>query len=358
MIFRRPRPTIRVPRGATRTIASCAVLAAALLAGHAALAEPARPSGAQAEGRRAALYREGVALAKAGNWEEAVERFRQVVAIRSAPPALFTLAQAEEHLGHLSLAEHAYDRALTEARASGASDVAAAAQQALSAIESRVPRILIKLPRPVASATASLDGASSPIGEPVKVDPGDHHVVVSAPRKRPFQLAVRLTEGQSLDVDATLDDNPSAPVAPPAAPSAPPEPALAAAGAAPSSSPSMSSMSSMFPVGPVILGGAGVVAGVVGLIVRLRGQAMYDAANAHCTAGVCSNPTDVDAAGSGRTQIVTGTVVLGGGLAAIVGAGVWWALLPPKRQRVDAPSVNLGIGPTGDGVRGVLSGEF
>ena len=55
----------------------------------------AQPQTPDREAERTALYEEGVKLAEASHWPEAVERFQRVVAIRSAPRVRFTLGEAQ-----------------------------------------------------------------------------------------------------------------------------------------------------------------------------------------------------------------------------------------------------------------------
>jgi hypothetical protein len=303
----------------------------------------AAPSGAPSdasEQQRAALYRDGVALANAGRWDDAVKKFRQVIAIRSAPPALFTLGQAEEHLGQLATAERTYERALADARASGTTDVADAAVKAIASLEPRVPRVLIKLTPAASGAAASVDGAAAPLGEPVKVDPGDHAVVVRAPGKLPFESRVHMVEGQSLDLSAALQSEAPAPgptLLPP---------------------PPHDDRPGRFPVGPAVLAGAGVVAGVVGLVVRLGGQSTYDDATQSCGPAGCPSQDIADRANSGRSQMLVGTAFLGIGIAAIAGAGVWWALTPRNSAGSPGTSVGLALSPTRDGTRATFTASF
>src|SRR5262245_16639371 len=77
---------------------------------------PAGSSGDAVEGARTEMYREGVTLAEAGRWGEALEKFQRVVAIRSAPRALLALAAAEEHVGRLVSAKRTYGKARDDAR--------------------------------------------------------------------------------------------------------------------------------------------------------------------------------------------------------------------------------------------------
>src|SRR5262245_16871793 len=87
------------------------------------------------ERERTGLYKEGVALAEAGRWGEALERFQHVVAIRSAPRALMALAAAEEHVGRLVSAKRTYGKARDDARAEKDDALTTKADAALVALE-------------------------------------------------------------------------------------------------------------------------------------------------------------------------------------------------------------------------------
>jgi hypothetical protein len=312
-----------------------------------ALADEPSPAASTSddEARRSALYREGVELAHAGRWAEAVGRFREVVAIRAAPPALYTLAQAEEHIGKLASAKRHYETALAAARAAGVSDVADAAAGALSAIEPRVPRLVIWVPSGVDHVMATIDGVAAPLGEAVNVDVGDRVISVSAPSRKPFQWIIRIAEGQSQEVHAALE---------PA--SAPAEPAIAATSPAAEASPQRAGRGSV-PILPLVLGAAGVAAAVAGVVIRLDGQSRYDTASARCVDRVCASQSDVDSGNAGRTQVIWGTVVLGAGAAAVAGAAVLWLVIPGGASG-DHAGVSVSVLPYRDGPGASLSGRF
>jgi hypothetical protein len=197
-------------------VVAMVTLVAASSAGPNARAAGPADANDETERQRSALYAEGVSLANAGQWEEAVSRFRQVVAIRSAPPALFTLAQAEEHLGRLATAERDYENALASARAAGQPEVSEAAARALSGLALRVPWIVVRLARALPAAVATVDGTNVSFGQPVKLDPGAHVVAAQAPDHRPFEKRVDLAAGQSVEVPVSLE-----PIVPPSPPPPP-----------------------------------------------------------------------------------------------------------------------------------------
>jgi len=308
-----------------------------------ALADPPETGGAvqdDNESRRSALYREGIQLADAGRWAEAVARFREVVAIREAPQALYTLAQAEEHTGALATAARHYERALASARSAGTSDVAQSAAAALSNLEPRIPRIVVGLETPSEGATATVDGVPATFGDPVRVDPGDHMVSVVAPGRKPSTSVVRIVEGQVLRVGKTLLRETTTPPEPPA-PAERPRP--------------RPEQHAPFPIVPVIVAGVGVVFGAAGLVMRVVGQSRYDSASANCPGGVCPRSSDVEAADEGRGQMIIGDVLLGVGGAALAGAALLW-LLEPRASK--GSGVGVSVQPFRDGAFGSLSGRF
>ena len=283
-------------------------------------------SSSDSDARRSALYRDGVTFADAGRWEEAVAKFREVVAIRSAPPALFTLGQAEEHVGHYVSAKRAYARAQVDAHAAGTHDVAEAAQKALTAVEAHIARLTIR-PVPSDGASATIDGAPAPVEQPVEVDPGDHQVTVTAPSRPAYGSRVHLTDGERQEMSAVLGDATN-PVATPII---------------------EASTTRAFPVGPVVVGGIGIVAGIIGIIVNRTGQSSFDAASAKCSAMRCASPSAVNEGNSARSQILAGDVVLGIGIAAVAGAATWWLVAPKKSA--SGPTVGLDVVPGLSGLR-------
>jgi len=325
---------VRVRGGLSRS-ACWATLALSLL-----LAEGVA-RGQDREEERTALYKQGVALADAGRWAEAVQKFQQVVAIRSAAPALFTLGQAEEHVGHLARAAADYEKALAGATAASNQDVAAASQKALDAVNPRVPRVVVRLgTNDEADAEATLDGASVALGSPARVDPGEHQIVVRGSGGRAFERKVSLAEGQSVEVLVAFERE--APVAPPVS-TAPPAPEAPSSG-------------SSFPVGPAALAAVGLAAGIAGFLVRTDGETTYNNANASCTNGQCGAQSTVDSGNAGRSRMILGTAVLSGGIAAFAGAGVWWLL--GSSSSSSGAKVGVALSPVQGGARASIAARF
>jgi tetratricopeptide (TPR) repeat protein len=189
-----------------------------------ATSAPVRAQEAARERERAALYQQGVDLAAAGNWAQAVERFKRVVELRASTKALYTLGEAQEHAGQLAAAKRSYRASLDSARAGAAKDIVDLAGQALGKLEGRVPQITVRLDQATAAhggdTHASVDSHAAPIGAASDVDPGNHEVRVEATGAAPFVRTVHAVEGQQLDVVATLEWREVA--APPPPPPPPP----------------------------------------------------------------------------------------------------------------------------------------
>ncbi|HEY8087317.1 MAG TPA: hypothetical protein VIF09_05720 [Polyangiaceae bacterium] len=311
-----------------------ALLALALLASSAT----ARGQDATRERERAALYQQGVDLAAAGNWAQAVERFKRVVELRASTKALYTLGEAEEHAGQLAAARRSYRASLDSARAGAAKDIVDLAGAALGKLEGRVPQVTVRLDERTAAhggdARASIDGHGAPIGAASDVDPGDHEVRVEATGAAPFVRTVHAVEGQQVDVTATLEWRVVAPPSPAPAPPA-----------------KESSASS--PIVPIVVGGVGLAMGITGLVVRLKGQSDYDGASARCTGGVCASQNDANAGNDARGRMILGTTLLGIG-AAVAGGGVFYWFVS---SRPSSP-VQAGAMVDGAGARAVLRGSF
>jgi hypothetical protein len=324
-----------------RAAAACMALAsvAGPVRAQPAPAAPPAFSYGNPEAQRTALYKDGVALANGGHWEEAVAKFREVIAIRSAPPALFTLGQAEEHIGHFVSAKRVYVKAMADAQAAGGGDVADAAQKALMAVDARIARLTIKVVPPE-GAGATIDGAQAAVGQPVEVDPGEHRVNVTSPNRAPFVSTVHLTDGERQTMNAVLGGDGAA-VPPKEEPSASP------------------ANSGSFPLGPVVLGGVGVAAVLIGLVVRQTAQSSYDSDSAGCSSMGACPMSDAGAIASGnaaRTRILVGDVTLGTGIAAAVGAATWWLVAPKKSP--DAATTGFEVSPSPSGVRASVRVRF
>ncbi len=332
----------------SRAASACALLLLAL--GRPASAQPPpRGGGAAAtEDRRTALYHEGVDAAVAGRWAEAKERFVAVLAIRSSPKVLFSLAQVEEKLGQVASASADYGRALDAARGAGEADVAAAAEQARAGIAPKLPHVRVVVAG-TASATATLDGQPIAIDAVVAVDPGTHAIVVSAAGMPSSTTSVTIAEGQQREVPVHLQAEGVEPVATPAA-----APTTPGSSEPVSERPAAASGSSSWPTVGLALAGAGVVGLGIGAVFGIEAKSKYDQSNTSgCTGDNCSQQGAQirrDALSAASASNVA--FAIGGALAA--GGIVLWLVARPSGD------AGVGVAPVAMGAGGgvVLTGGW
>jgi serine/threonine-protein kinase len=327
----------RVERARWAVVAvAVAVLAAPLLPVTAAAQTPpapATPADGDREAQRTDLYKQAVDLANAGRWADAAEKLRAVLAIRSSPKVRFTLGQAEEHVGRLSTAYDAYAQALADAEAARQTDVADTAGVALRSLGPRVPVVRVVVTGEGASAaTATIDDHAAHIGEPVRVDPGTHHIAVSAAGARTVESTVTVAESQHLDVPVELAQEEA--TVTPASPAPAPE----------GEAPSTTSRSNLWPTVGLIAAGVGVVGLGVGTYFGFDAISKNNASNQSgcngntCTAGAYGTREDAKSSAT----LSTVSFVAGGLLAA--GGVTLWLLAPRGDASVQVAPVALAGG--------------
>lgn len=306
------------------SVVCAAAVAVGALSTAPAAAQTAPPGEVDREAQRTQLYRQAVDAANAGRWADAAGTLRAVLAIRSSPKVLFTLGQAEEHVGRLSAAYDAYARALADAEAERQTDVADTAAVALRSLGPRVPVVRVMVSGGgAAGATATIDDRAAPPGQIVRVDPGAHHVAVSAPGAHAVESTITIGEGQRLDVPVTLELDSTGPAATTTGPQPSAEQPEEPPGAP----------SSLWRTVGLVAAGAGVLGMGVGTYFGFDAISKNNASNQSgcngntCTAGAYATREDAKSAAS----VSTIAFVVGGALAA---GGVTLWLLAPRR---DAP---------------------
>jgi hypothetical protein len=271
----------------------------------------------------------GYELFEAGQYAEASQAFRLAEVIFHAPTLVFAIARSESKAGHLLEARSLYKQVLAEKIAANAPPEYRGAQEAsqgeLAAVEARIPRLTITVNGAAGRAfVVHLDEtvvAPSALQQPLEIDPGPHHLVVTpdggAAEKRSITVAESAREVVVIDLPPP-SAKPGASVGAP--PVATPrrdllKPALASLG-----------------VGVVGLGVGAVLGGIT--------LAKASAIRSHCVDDVCPTAQQ-SAADSAHTTATISTValVVGGVFAA---TGVTLLVLRPKAQ---GPSVSLGVGP-------------
>ncbi len=293
------------------------------------------PASAEAEEKRNRLFKEGKAAADAGQWAEASAKFKQVVAIRSAPKALIALGVAEERLGHLLSALSAYKQAREEAADKTLTDELKTANSALETLRPRIPKLTFSPPEALEGATVSLDSAKVALTNgTLSVDPGNHNVAVASP-KGSYQTTVTAREGDSQTITIAFGG-----------PSSPLPTSTSSAGSADSGSKAP-------PTGALILGVPGLALIAAGTGLYGVGSSQYNEAKKTCPGPACSK--EVLATGNdARGQMIAGDVLIGVGAAAVAGAAVWWIVSATSAKK--KPQTGFFIAPRGPGIE--IGGQF
>jgi hypothetical protein len=204
----------------------------AVLAPARALAQPRAPSAQELETART-LYKQGKELRAQGDLRGALEKLQAAHALGNTPVTGIELARTYVMVGQLVEAREvclyiaripvANDE--TEKSAEARAEAATLAEQ----LRPRIATLVVKVEGlPVGeSAHLAIDGAAVPdaaFGEPQKVNPGKHVVVVRAgdgPTSREVRGDVEAPEGKTAEVTLTV---PPPPVLPPPPPPETPRP--------------------------------------------------------------------------------------------------------------------------------------
>jgi hypothetical protein len=224
-----------------------------------------------------------------------------------------------------------------------------AAAQALRQIAARVPGVSLRLPPDIRGVSVTVDGKPAELeGGEVDLDPGERALVVSAPGRADFRTTVTAVEGKrpALEVSLPLASGDGG------GDQSPPGGAGDASGGGGVSLP---------PLGVMALGGAGIVAGVVGFAMWGVGTGAEGDIRETC-GGVTNCPANLeDAADAAATKIIVGDVLVGVGAAAILGGGVWWFLERGGSSSSKAAAggqARLLVAPTRGGAFATVQGRF
>lgn len=154
------------------------------------------------------LFREGRAAVKRGDFAAACPKFAESQRLDPAAGTLLNLAECEEQIGQLARAWEHYRTAMDQFRPGD--DRLPIARKEWEAVDKRVPRLTIKLaPGAPDGAKVTRDGLElegASLGVALPVDPGEHEIVVSAPRHKERRFAVTLRERQAKRIDVDVGD--------------------------------------------------------------------------------------------------------------------------------------------------------
>lgn len=307
-----------------------------------------------------ARFHEGVDLFDAGQFEAARAKFKQAYALKPLPDILYNLAQSSLKSGHPADAEREFQKFLREGRNIDATqhDVAT---KGLAEAHGKNAHIEVSAPPGTDVYVDSDHIGTTPFPDTLPVDPGAHVVKFQAPDGTGQTLSVSVFANQTQPARFGSYTAPTPTTSPATSPDS--TPPASASSTRPSDGPEPASSASTTPAStavpsadkgshpnllappknltPVfVLGGigvAGIATGVVMLIIKGTAQSNADSVTAqikHYGGTSCDSPVpslfqracsalsdDVNAV---NTDATVGNIAVGVGIAAIVGAGLYW----------------------------------
>jgi hypothetical protein len=271
-------------------IAACAAVCLATAAVRAADPDPAAAE---------ALFRRGRELADAGDWTHACPLFAESNRLDLALGTSMNLAACEEHIGKLASAWERY-RGLLEALPPN-DDRRTFVAESATRLERVVPKLTV-LPAvpPAAGATLTRDGidlGGASVGVALPVDPGEHSIVVAAPRHAARRYVVTLSPGQQL----TLHTDVGEPIIEAAPAGGPRRTGARTAG--------------------WIVGAVGVGAVAVGSVLGILALSKRSASDSLCTMGVCRDQAALDDYDVAKSAALAADIALAVGVVSVAVGG-------------------------------------
>lgn len=337
------------PRALRAALLAASLCAAATPAAPARAADPIKKANPADAALAEALFKEARDLMRSKNYAAACPKFAESYRLDPGLGALLNLAACHEAQGKIATAWGEYRDADAQAlRTNDKSRQKFAAEHA-SALEPRLPKLVLTMREPPANLEVSRDGTAlgtASLGTPLPIDPGEHRIEATAPGFLPWSTKVQAKEGRRVEVEI------------PALEAAPEEPAKVDTGgpngpdrATPPPNEGWSGRT----VAGVLVGGAGIAGlAVGGVFVALTASKKSEADEPNnCDAQKKCQEDGITAIESAKTFAWGANIALGAGAALLVAGGV--LLLTggesdPAPATEPAVSVLPFVGPEGGGI--------
>jgi hypothetical protein len=298
----------------------------------------ARADGATATAQ--SLFDRGKAAMTKGDYATACPLFAESQRIEPSGGTILHLAACHEGQGKTATAWAEFNQALSFARRDGRADREKAARDRIAALEPKLTKLVIQVPKPVSGLDVTVDGVvvgATQWGSPSPVDPGSHAIVARAPGRKTISATVE-TRGEGTTTTYTLAELDALP----AEASAAPTPSASSSSLGPSAAPSLapqpaSTQTDAPPARPlplktigIVTAGVGLVAVGVGAYFGLVAKSKNDDSNA---AGACALNTCPQAAYDLRNDSIAAAnastfLFVAGGV--LVAAGVTLFIVAPR----------------------------
>jgi hypothetical protein len=319
----------------------------------------ATPAFAQSDADRAtarSLGVEGQMALESRDYKAAEDRFRRADSLVHAPTLMLGLARALAGLGKYVEAQEAYNRIIREGLPPAAPEpfkrALADAKREVDGVSNKIGGATISVHAAgggeVPNAKVLLDGApvsNASLGVRRSIDPGSHHVQVSADGFKAAELRFDVAEGASVDAPVTLEAEIGA-AQPPGTVAPTPMPGASAAGEQPGAAQGGSKTRAILPWVAFGVGAAGLATGAITGAIAMGKHS--DISKQCPEPQNCTYPNargDINSYHAVATVSTVGFIVGGVGVAA----GVVLLLTQPKTESsapAAPPAATLRVIPT------------
>jgi len=312
-------------------------------------AASAHAQNASSQAAAQALFDEARNLMSQGKYAEACPKFAESERLDPGAGTLLNLANCYEKGGQTASAWVTFKDAAAAADVKHRADWSQRARERAAALEPTLSRLTIVVPPEsrVDGLEVKRDGVtvgSAEWGTAIPVDPGDHAIEVTAPKKKKWATTAKVgpkTDSAKLSIPA-LEDEPQAQAVVPAV--VPVTPQTTAPPKAPSADGSSQRM-----IG-IVVAGAGVVGVAVGTIFGVSAIGKNNDAKKLCPDTACANTDGIKANDDAKTAATISTVAMIAGGAALVGGAVIYFTAPRAssesgdRRVLLAPMIGANVG--------------
>jgi hypothetical protein len=278
-----------------------------------------------------AMMKDGRAKRDKGDHKGALESFAAADGIMKLPTTGLEVGRSQTDLGQLVEARDTFLRVARHPEQSGEpaafKDARKEAADLAAKLEDRIPALKLTVTGATGAPAVNIDGsdiAAATLAGAIKLNPGSHHIAVTAKGAQKSEVDVELKEGETKEQTIELKAATAAPVETPVKEDTlPPE------------APPSSGTSPLVYVG-FGLAGVGIVLGsVTGMIAMSK----TNAAKEQCDGTRCP-PATHDDLSSARTMATVSTISFA---AAAVGLGVGiYGLVASKGSTAEPPKASLG----------------
>lgn len=270
-----------------------------------------------------ALFKEGKKLMEAKDWDAACPKLVESAKLQPGGGVQLALAICHESQGRLATAVSDYREALALAKRDKRKDREDIASKKVAELEPRLAKLTVTLSEAARAQSPSirLDDAALPaasFGVAIPVDRGVHLLVVSAAGKKTQTVEITVKDGEAKQVTVAPLEDEAKPVETPVE-----KPVVVAP-------PPVTKKEGPSRVGPLVVGGLGVVFVGVGAYFGARAMSLGSDVRTNCPGGSCSSPDWVSKNDDAHRAALISDVGVGVGALAIAGAIVWWVATPSE----------------------------